>query len=358
MAAKTSIPGLFGQPKGRSSRDYTKERFWGKNQFNSSFPVSLVAYMHSKALKLAYLRTNGDNEIEHDEIGADVLLGMDPLDENTYYNYEAGFAPYEDFYVGDREKIDLVVADKSNRNMPLVGLEIKLTALPDNSTKNRENSEQGCEIVVRPPTICFLACSICSCYPTGEGRDRLRNLLNSVPQINHWEEADEVSPHYDKIEAAVLAVSNDMQDRQKPLVLQPIWKTEGAKMRLAEDCLDCFVWSDLALLNLCIAQTGTPGMSRFKRTVIWTYRMLFDYSVYGQFDYVRIIKLHSYDYANDKAFAVNGAITNTYLKSRELICPRIKRQEIKYIILGGGQKFLSPERRFDAVLAASPEIFE
>ena len=49
------------------------------------------------------------------------MLGMDPLDENTYYNYEAGFAPYEDFYVGDREKIDLVVADKSNRNMPLVG---------------------------------------------------------------------------------------------------------------------------------------------------------------------------------------------------------------------------------------------
>ena len=129
-------------------------------------------------------------------------------------------------------------------------------------------------------------------------------------------------------------------------------------MQLADDCLDCFVWSDLTLLHLCISQATTPGISRLKRTVIWIYRMLFDYSVYGQFDYVRIIKLHSYDYANDKAFAVSGVITNQYLKSRHLACPRIKKQEIKNIILGGGQKFLSPERRFDAVLAASPEIFE
>lgn len=37
--------GLFGQK--HASRDYTQAQYWGKNQFNSSFPASLVAYMSS-----------------------------------------------------------------------------------------------------------------------------------------------------------------------------------------------------------------------------------------------------------------------------------------------------------------------
>ena len=45
-------PALFGQKY--SSRDYTKAECWGKNQFNSSFPASLVAYMYSKGIKPVY----------------------------------------------------------------------------------------------------------------------------------------------------------------------------------------------------------------------------------------------------------------------------------------------------------------
>jgi type II restriction enzyme len=38
--------------------------------------------------------------------------------------------------------------------------------------------------------------------------------------------------------------------------------------------------------------------------------------------------------------------------------PIIAKDEIKNIILGGGQKHLSPERRFDAILYFSNELFE
>jgi hypothetical protein len=41
-----------------------------------------------------------------------------------------------------------------------------------------------------------------------------------------------------------------------------------------------------------------------------------------------------------------------------LIRPAITKDEIKNIILGGGHKFLSPERRFDAILYFSNELFE
>ena len=41
----------------------------------------------------------------------------------------------------------------------------------------------------------------------------------------------------------------------------------------------------------------------------------------------------------------------------ELVQPRIRKTEIKNIILGHGEKLLSPERRFDAILVNSPELF-
>ena len=98
-------------------------------------------------------------------------------------------------------------------------------------------------------------------------------------------------------------------------------------------------------------------ITRFNRTVIWLYKMLLDFVTYGTFDYKRIIRLLSYNLANDKAFALPGTKSHPFLKSEELEMPRISKYEIKNIILGGGQNLLSPERRFDAVLVYSTELF-
>ena len=43
--------------------------------------------------------------------------------------------------------------------------------------------------------------------------------------------------------------------------------------------------------------------------------------------------------------------------SERLETPIITKAEIKNIILGGGQNLLSPERRFDAIIFNSPELF-
>ena len=357
MSNKSKKPALFGQK--HSSRDYTKAECWGKNQFNSSFPASLVAYMYSKGIKPVYICTTKDNSIEHKYIDGKTLLGIDPLGDDAYYNYEAGFAPYEKFYQGEREKIDLVMMSNATSNL-VSGLEVKLTALPDNTTKNRPESEWGTEIVMRPPTICFLACSICSNYRTLEQKERLRSFLRRVPQINHWEEPDEVLSHYGQIIDAILAISTDMHNYQKPLIIQPIWKTEGNKMRLKEDCLDVFAWSDLAIIQMCCTEDSSHlrRINRFHRTIVWLYKMLLDYVTYETFDYKRIIRLQSYNLANDKAFALPGSKSFEFLKGPEILKPRVSKYEIKNIILGGGQDLLSPERRFDAVIVNSPDLFE
>ena len=354
---KTIKPALFGQK--HSSRDYTKPECWGKNQFNSSFPASLVAYMFSKSMKPVYICTSADNTIVHNYIDGKDLLGIEPLSEQAYYNFEAGFAPYEKYYQGEREKIDLVMLNNDTNEL-LSGLEVKLTALPDNTTKHLPETEWGTEIVMRPPTICFLACSICANYNTIEEKEHLRSLLRKVPQINHWEEIEEVLAHYKQIESSVMAISTDMCEKQQPLIIQPIWKTEGNKMRLKEDCLDVFVWSNLSIIQMCCTEdcSNITKLNRFHRTIIWLYKMLLDYVTYDTFDYKRIIRLQSYNLANDKAFALPGTKSHTFLKGDELVKPRISKYEIKNIILGGGQDLLSPERRFDAVLVNSPDIFE
>lgn len=314
--------------------------------------------MHFKGLDPVYLRANEEGSVEQSQISPVRLLGIDPLSDDAYYNFEAGFPAYESFYVGKRETIDLVVMNRRT-GLCQSGLEIKLTALPDGTTADLSEAEYGCEMVVRPPTICFLACSICAYYERKYGKERLRGLLAGVPQINHWEEADEVGSHYQDILQAVKTVAVDMRVAQTPLILQPIWKTEGQSQRLAENCLDVFVWSNLALLSL-VASADTRedySISRYRRTIIWVYRMLFDYVTYGQFDYVRIIKNHAYGLANDKAFAISGVKTQPVMQGEVLLSPRVGKSEIKNIILGGGQHLLSPERRFDAVLVNSPDLF-
>lgn len=351
-------PGLFGQ--NHSSRDYTNPKVWGKNQFNSSFPASLVAFMSSQGLSPIYLcATEISTEIEHKKITATSLFGIDPLSDSAFYNFEAGFFPFEQYYNGDREKIDLVMVDRQN-SLPLRGLEIKLTACPDDSTRHLPSDEYSCEIVVRPPTICFLACSICRHFDSPQGRVELKAMLDKVPQINHWEEVDEVAPHFIKIQESIESVCKSMLDKQTPLIIQPIWRTDSTRSRLAQDCLDVFVWSNIATVQMCLTSGYNPqkGINRLNRAIIWIYRMLFDFCIYGQFDYTRIIKHHSYNAANDKAFSLSGRKTFRFLNCEELRCPRIKRNQIKDIILGGGQEYLSPERRFDAVIVNTPGLFD
>ena len=368
MNANDIKPGLFGQK--HSNRAYDKGKGWGKNEFNSSFPASLIAYMSSKGLQPVYVCLDKKLNVAHKYISGTDLFGLDPLSDNLYYSFETSFPPYEQYFIGLKktEHIDLVLYSLENGKDPLRGLEIKLTALPDSSTRNCEDEKQSCEVVVRNPTICYVACSICEHYKTKKQKDLLRELLSGVPNIEYWNEQSSVGPQYTLIRDAVVRVMSDMVKHQVPIMIQPVWKTD-TRSRLTEDCLDVFVWSNIALMKLCTDAefaikkdkegVETFTISRFNRTVVWLYRMLFDYVTYNNvFDYAKITSLMSSGGKNDKAFSANGNRTYPYLKSPELAHPRIGKDEIKNIIQGNGQMLLQPERRFDSIIVNTPGLFE
>lgn len=101
MEASSIKPGLFGQK--HSNRDYSKGQGWGKNQFNSSFPASLVAYMSSLGIQPVYLCLDKHLKVVHKYISGEELFGIDPLSDNLYYSFEASFPPYEKYFIGLRK---------------------------------------------------------------------------------------------------------------------------------------------------------------------------------------------------------------------------------------------------------------
>ena len=149
--------------------------------------------------------------------------------------------------------------------------------------------------------------------------------------------------------------------KQIPFLLQPVWKTTGKSPSLADKCLDIFVWSDAGFANfiskIANKSPDANNITRQTRTAIWLYKMLDDYCTNGKFDHEDIIDSLSYNTKNDKAFASAGNVTNSYMSCQRLENPVISKSEIKNIILGGGQNLLSPERRFDAIIFNSPELF-
>lgn len=190
--------------------------------------------------------------------------------------------------------------------------------------------------------------------------NKLNECFKGV-EISDWSDANSVLPKISKIIGVIEKISLIAEEKQIPFLLQPIWKTMGKSPTLADKCLDIFVWSDAGFSNFIskIANNNPDANSitRQTRTAIWLYKMLKDYCDNGKFDHKDIIDSLSYNTKNDKAFASAGNVTNSYMSCERLETPVISKSEIKNIILGGGQNLLSPERRFDAIVFNSPELF-
>lgn len=346
-----NTPSLFGLKN--TNRDFTQKEAWGKNQFNSSFPAALCCFFESKNLRANYLAMH-HGELNTKFIQIKDIFGISTTHEDIYFAFESQHTPYQKFVIDSLPRTDLVIQRESSGEC-LAGLEVKLTALPDNATCDLSEDQYGSEIVVRPDTIVYLACSIASCL-----KDKLFDILPTI-YIPDWTNAQMVLGQINPIINAIKKISICLEKHQHAFLLQPIWKTIGKSPELAENCLDIFVWSNAGFANFisCIAikNSDANAITRQMRTIIWLYKMLIDIKENKKFNHKKIIDTLSYNTKNDKAFSSSGNITNKYMMCPRLIRPAIKKSEIKEIILGGGQNLLSPERRFDAIIFNSPNLF-
>ena len=336
------------EPKlyGIENSNRAKKDFWGKNQFNSSFPVALACYMRDKAINPVYISLSKDFEIINTEISFDEVFCTSLSNKDLNFCFESKFEPYQIYSREDIGGIDLVVRDiKGNFLTPL---EIKLTVIPDHSTVNDNELNWGSELVIRPATTKYAALGIVQSIQTR--LEDVREIFEPVcADIQHWSNKHEIADKTPFLISALNTFEKDFIDYQKPLLMQPIWKTKGQSPILDDNAFDIFIWSDFALSRLFIdSAKGDPTrITRATRGTARLARILYEISTQRKTNIYQIYTEMAFGHQTDKEFAMNGSITRNYMKSTRRHTPIIKKECLSELILGGGERLLSPERRFD-----------
>ena len=335
-------PTLYGiEHSNRSKKD-----FWGKNQFNSTFPVALACYMRDKGIKPVYISLSSDFDIINTEVSFDDIFGTTLPNKDLNFCFESKYDPYQMFSREDIGGIDLVVKDM-NGNF-ITPLEIKLTVLPDDGTSKLKETHWGSELVIRPATTKYAALGMVQSI-----QDRLENVREIFEpvcaDIQHWSNKHEIANKTSAFVNALNVFEKQFIEIQKPLLLQPIWKTKGKSPVLDANAFDIFVWSDFALSRLFIesAQGNPSNISRATRSTARLARILYEISTQRKTNIYQIYTEMAFEHQTDKEFAVSGRITRNYMKSSRRLKPIMEKNILSEIILGGGEKLLSPERRFD-----------
>ena len=314
--------------------------------------------MRDQGLPAVYIKHGQHSDTTLSEISFDDFWRTTLPNHDLSFLFEYRFLPYASMAVDDIQAIDLVISENQSQ-IPLVPIEVKLTTIPDNTTAEKAEEFFGSELVIRSPTMRYAA--------MGMGRSCLnelpavRELFHpSCARIRNWDNIIEVARQRDRILEALDEFLNTYSNLETPLLMQPIWKTQGKKPILAEHCLDIFVWSDFALCRLLLESIGGKDdkISRPQRAALRLARFLYELSFQGKVYQRPIYDGMTYDNLNDKEFALSGTKTNPHMRCDRLTNPIIEKGQIKEIILGGGQRFLSPERRFDAIIYYSSEIFD
>lgn len=349
--------GLFGLDKWRTNRDFSVEENWGKNIFTNAFPVALCCYMHDKGLLSDYIELYDAGPklmTRHRPIPLADVLGCDPA--TARFLFEECFSAYRGLCPTGIDKADVVVTDASGTHCR--SLEIKLTVVPDNTTRRKPRDGQASEMVIRRPPIAYLALGIASKFPSPSDRSRLLGLLD-IGDVNYlnWVDAQAVSPFVSKMADALDRLLRDDLSLQEPLIVQPVWRSVDTSLELDAECFDVFVWSDYAVTRLfvdAVRESPSPRgtIDRLERTVVWIVKMLRDYATAGTMNPLETTNQYTYGTKNDKACSIPGGKMLRYMASPHLTHPRVGRNEVKDIVLGGGERLLSPERRLDAAVQA------
>ena len=358
MSAAKVEPSLYGIK--HSNRNFKDAYCWGKNQFNSSFPVALCCYMRDKKYGTVLISQKGE-KTKTSIADFDDIFGTKKCNEQLKFCFESSYSPYAEYVEDEMEVIDLVIKD-FNTDKFIRPLEIKLTTLPDDGTSTFSEDRYGSEIVVRSPTMKYLALGIAQ-KSGSEERAKIRTIFNDACKgIRDWRNQAEMINRRDAIFAALNRFLLEFEAYQQPLLLQPVWKTNGKEPKLADNCLDVFTWTDFALARALydVSTAGRRGnaIKRPQRALLRLSRFLYEYAKSGKVYQQPIYDGMTYDTLGDKEFSLNGHMTNKYMACARLTKPIVRKEEIRKIVLGGGQKYLSPERRFDAILFFSTDLFE
>lgn len=342
-------PTLYGITEQNSSRHGST--LWGKNQFNSTFPLALCLYMRDVGIKPVSVLSKSTNIFSDDDFwDFEKVLGS--IEENSYFHFEKTFDPYSSLSRNEVDKIDMVVSIDKCHKTPL---EVKLTVIPDSTTAKDDENSWAPEMVMRPVSSAHAMMGVATSLMKPSNRDArekvVRILKKAYNKVSDWNNTTEIEKNaFDLVGALSLALKSSTE-LQKPFLIQPIWRTVGQSLVLCDNCFDVFVWSDVSVMRIPVDQCcEESGVTRPLREVARHVRAMYDLLVSDDYDYTGIYKGMPLGYQTDKSFALSGKKTFKYLQHQRLTRPKLPSSLLNTLVLHGGDGELKPERRFDAAV--------
>lgn len=339
--------GLFGIE--HTNRD--DNAHWTKNCFNSSFPTALACYMLEHNQPAIYARlaeVDGALSVVCDTIPIQELFRCGTLHPaDLRFDFEAKFEPYQQFSFDSIDGIDLVVRKATGEYLSPV--EIKLTVLPTSATASKPENEWGSELVVRTATTSYCAFSM---WDEVKAQHRhVREIFEETcADIGSWTNDYEMSHKTGNLRTVIDTFEREYLNYQKPLVMQPFWKTEGQSPILCDNAFDIVVWSNYAFSRLFLETDIENSMSRPMRASARLARCLWELSKSGKIRVEEIYRQMAFGQQTDKEVSVPGDRWRKYITTDRTLCPAVPKTAINEIITPGYIEKLRPERRFDQTL--------
>ena len=357
VSTQSNKPRLFGIADSNRPPD----KMWGKNCFNSAFPTALACYMWARGIRPVYVHAAADNgnlSVQNSEIGVDMIFGA-PANvgsERLRFEFETRFEPYIRHVQNPAEVdgADLVVKHADQWLRPL---QIKLTVVPDDGTSGESRENWGPELVLRPADSC--ACALGIFHRIADRAAEVEEIFRRpCADIQDWNNRTEIGVKRDELFDCVERFLSAFHGGQRPYLLQPIWMTEGKKPFLADNAFDIFAWSDFALAAAYLFQAKKEGeINRATRAVVRFARAQYELATLGKIRIRRIYREMDFGRQTDKEVAMSGKMSRRYMTSPRRVSPILPPEALSEIILNGGHKMLSPERRFDQTVYFTAEKY-
>lgn len=328
------------------------DQHWSKNCFNSSFPAALACYMMDNNIPAIYAKlanVNGNLQIVCDEIPISELFNCgNRRSEDLAFCFEEIYEPYQRYSFDTIDGIDLVIRGLNGEF--LAPVEVKLTVLPSHGTAEAPESEWGSELVVRTATTSYCAFSIWDSVKSMK-RDIREIFERECSSIGDWTNDFEMTHKTERLKQVVNLFETQYIDYQRPLIMQPFWKTQGQMPLLCDNAFDIVVWSNLAFSRLFIDKTLNPRtMSRPMRAIARLARAIWELSKSEKLHVDEIYRQMAFGQQTDKEFSIGGDVWRKYITTERTLTPAVSKKALSKIIDSNYIKYLSPERRLDQTL--------
>ncbi len=310
--------GLYGIYHSNRSLD----KYWGKNCFNSSFPAALANFMLDKNIPAIYIKLEeieGKLRVVPSEIPLrEVYNCGDRSLEQLYFSFESIYEPYQQYSFDTIDGIDLVIKDIDGTF--LSPLEVKLTVIPTSATSHAPEQYWGSELVVRAATTSY--CAFGMFDSVKQESQLVREIFeDACSSIQSWDNDFEMTHKIPHLCAAIDNFQLRYHRRQKPLLMQPLWKTQGQSPFLMEQAFDVVVWSDYAFSRLFLDGSDQPvnTMKRGMRASARLARCLWELSKSGKIRVADIYRQMAFGNQTDKEFAIGGSDWRKYVSTDRIL---------------------------------------